>query len=68
MGGILAALAYGVVIWTYSKGTIAPIAALRETSVVIAAWLGARHLGEPFGRTRLLAAAIVATGVLLLSF
>lgn len=68
VGGILAALAYGVVIWTYSKGTIAPIAALRETSVVIAAWLGARHLGEPFGRTRLLAAAIVATGVLLLSF
>ena len=67
-GGILAALAYGVVIWTYSKGTIAPIAALRETSVVIAAWLGSRHLGEPFGRSRLLAAAIVATGVLLLSF
>lgn len=67
-GGILAALAYGVVIWTYSKGTIAPIAALRETSVVIAAWLGARHLGEPFGRSRLFAAAIVATGVLLLSF
>lgn len=67
LGGVLAALAYGIVIWAYSRGTIAPIAALRETSVVIAAWLGTRHLGEPFGRSRLLAASIVALGVLLLS-
>lgn len=68
VAGVLAALAYGIVIWAYSRGSIAPIAALRETSVVIAAWLGARHLGEPFGRSRILAAAIVALGVLLLSF
>ncbi|MCA9728370.1 MAG: hypothetical protein KC729_11850 [Candidatus Eisenbacteria bacterium] len=66
-GGLIAALAYGIVIWAYAHGTIAPIAALRETSVVLAAWLGSRLLHEPFGRSRLAAAGIVALGVLLLA-
>ncbi len=46
---------------------MAPVSALRETSVIIAALIGARYLGEPFGLHRVLSAIAVAAGVLLLS-
>ncbi len=59
--------AYGIALWCYTLGTVAPVAALRETSVVFAAMIGARLLGEPFGRRRVLAAMIVATGVVMIS-
>jgi drug/metabolite transporter (DMT)-like permease len=65
--GVLAALAYGLVVWAYSIGMIAPIAALRETSVIMAAWLGARLMHEPFGTRRILAAAVVAVGIVILN-
>lgn len=66
LGGILALSAYGLVIWALSLGAMAPIAALRETSVVIATLIGTVFLGEPFGRRRLLAAIGVAVGVIML--
>lgn len=65
-GGFMAALAYGIVLWAMTRGPMAPIAALRETSVILAAWIGTRLFGEPFGGLRLLAAAAVAGGVALL--
>lgn len=63
LGGLLAMLAYGIVIWCYSLGAIAPIAALRETSVVMAAAIGATLLHEPFGRWRIVAASFCAIGI-----
>ena len=42
---------------------MAHVSALRETSVVIAALIGALVLKEPFGRTRIAAALLVAAGV-----
>lgn len=66
-GGLMTMLAYGLVLWAFTLGAVAPIAALRETSVVFAAAIGAFFLGEPFGRLRVIAAALVAAGVLLLS-
>jgi drug/metabolite transporter (DMT)-like permease len=42
------------------------VSAVRETSVVLAAYLGTRVLGEPFGRRRVATAAVVAAGVVLL--
>ncbi len=65
-GGFMAALAYGIVLWAMSSSSLAGVAALRETSVLFAAWIGTRLLGEPFGVPRLLAAAGVASGLLLL--
>ncbi len=67
LGGMLALGAYGLVIWALSLGAMAPIAALRETSVIIAALIGALFLGEPFGRRRVLAATGVAIGVIMLT-
>jgi drug/metabolite transporter (DMT)-like permease len=63
LGGLVSMLAYGIVIWCYSLGAIAPIAALRETSVVIAAAIGTMLLREPFGRWRIAAATFCAIGI-----
>ena len=68
LGGIMAVTAYGIVLWAYSRATFAPVAALRETSVVMAALFGALSLGEPFGRRRVIASVVVVVGVTLLNF
>jgi drug/metabolite transporter (DMT)-like permease len=65
--GVLAMCAYGLVVWAQSRGALAVVAALRESSVVVAALLGALLFGEPFGRRRVLAAAAVACGVVLVN-
>ena len=67
LGGVLAFGAYGLVIWALSLGAMAHVSALRETSVVIAALIGTRLLGEPFGRRRVLSAGVVVAGVVLLN-
>jgi uncharacterized membrane protein len=65
-GGVMATLAYGIVMWALARGGMANVAALRETGVIFAALIGTRLLGEPLGGRRLLAAAGVASGVALL--
>ncbi len=67
-GGILAALAYGLVIYALSRGGMAHVSALRETSTLFAALLGAYVLKEaPGGAGRRIAAAgLVAAGVITL--
>jgi drug/metabolite transporter (DMT)-like permease len=64
LSGLISILAYGIVIWCYNLGAIAPIAALRETSVVIAAGIGSLLLHEPFGRWRIVAASFCAIGII----
>lgn len=59
---------YGVVVWAMSFTPMAMVAALRETSVVFAALLGAGLLRESFGGRRLAAAAGVCAGAALLQF
>lgn len=66
-GGIMAVSAYGIVLWAYSRAALAPVAALRETSVVMAALFGSLSLGEPFGARRVLASVVVVIGVALLN-
>ena len=65
-GGALSFGAYALVIWALGLGAMAQVAALRETSVVIAAVIGTRLLGESFGYRRVVSAMIVAAGVVLL--
>jgi drug/metabolite transporter (DMT)-like permease len=65
-GGFLSFAGYGIAIWAMSLGAMAQVAALRETSVIVAAAIGALFLHEPFGRRRILAAAIVAVGIVLM--
>jgi drug/metabolite transporter (DMT)-like permease len=66
IGGVLSALGYGIVIWAMERAPLAHVSALRETSVILAAVIGSTLMGEPFGRRRILAAALVAGGNALL--
>jgi drug/metabolite transporter (DMT)-like permease len=43
------------------------VAAIRETSVVFAALIGMTVFGESFGRRRVAAAVVIATGIVLIS-
>ena len=65
--GAMSMLAYGLVLWAQSRGALAAVAALRESSVVVAAVLGAWLFKEPMGRVRILASVAVAAGVVLLA-
>ena len=64
--GFLGAAAYGTAIWALTHAPMAYVSALRETSVIIAAWLGCKLLKEPFGKKRIFAAVFIASGVLIL--
>lgn len=66
IGGLLAFAGYGIAIWAMTQGAMAQVAALRETGVIFAAVIGAVFLREPFGRRRILAAIVVAAGIILL--
>jgi drug/metabolite transporter (DMT)-like permease len=65
--GALSVLAYGLVLWAQTKGALAPIAALRETSVIFGAIIGTLVFREPFGRTRIAATVLVLAGIVLLN-
>ncbi|GAA2747643.1 MULTISPECIES: EamA family transporter [Kitasatospora] len=65
-GGVMSLTAYGLVVWAQSYGELATIAALRETSIVIAALIGAIVFRERLGRLRLAASATVLTGIAVL--
>ena len=67
VGGVVSLAAYSIVLWAQTSGALAPIAALRETSIIFGALIGTVFLGERLGRPRMLAAAVVLAGVLLIS-
>ncbi len=65
--GSISFVAYWIVLWAMTLGTVAPVAALRETSVIFAAIIAALFLKENFGWQRIAASAVVAIGVYLLA-
>lgn len=67
VGGALQVMAYGTVIWAMSVTAMAAVSTLRETSVIFAAIIGAFVLGERFGARRIVAAVLVACGVIVLN-
>lgn len=64
-GGVLSTAAYGLVLWAQTRGALAAVAALRETSVVVGAAIGAFVFHERFGRWRTASTVLVAAGVVL---
>jgi len=64
-GGVLSLTAYGLVLWAQTRAPLAPVAALRETSSLMGAIIGAVVFRESFGRRRILAAVVVTAGVVL---
>ena len=63
LGGACSLAAYGIVLWAMTRAPVAAVAALRETSVLFAALIGALWLKEGFGLPRLAGAATVVAGV-----
>ena len=66
-GGVLSLAAYGLVLWAQTRGALAPIAALRETSVIVGAIIGAAVFHERFGRWRIVATVLVAGGIVIMN-
>ncbi|MFE9252169.1 EamA family transporter [Streptomyces sp. NPDC007088] len=66
LGGLLSLAAYGLVVGAQAFGDLATIAALRETSIVIAAVIGTLVFHERLGRRRLAASAAVLAGIAVL--
>ncbi|MEW6690070.1 MAG: DMT family transporter [Pseudomonadota bacterium] len=65
-GAALSGLSYGIALWAMTRAPIAIVAALRETSVIFAALIGAWLLREGHLRQRLAGAAAVLAGVIAL--
>jgi drug/metabolite transporter (DMT)-like permease len=65
IGGMMAIAGYGAVLWAMSQGAMASVASLREASVLVAAIIGTRLLGEPFGKQRITAAAGTVVGLIM---
>ena len=63
IGGFCSVAAYGIVLWAMTRAPVAAVAALRETSVLFAALIGAALLKEGFGPGRLAGAVGVVLGV-----
>ncbi len=66
IGGGLALASYGIAIWAMTKAPIGLVAALRETSVLFAAVLGAVLFDERFGSKRWAALILIVIGIGLL--
>ncbi|MBW8908639.1 MAG: EamA family transporter, partial [Mesorhizobium sp.] len=67
-GGLFALVAYGAVVAAFALGPAGPITAIRETSVVFAAFIGRFFLGEQLTPRRIGACAVVALGAICLGY
>jgi phosphonate utilization associated putative membrane protein len=65
--GSLASLgSYGIALWAMTRAPVASVAALRETSVLFAAVIGALWLKEGFGAQRAAGTLLIVAGVMTL--
>ncbi|MEV6794959.1 EamA family transporter [Streptomyces sp. NPDC051320] len=62
-GAAMSVVAYGLVLWAQTRAPLAPIAALRESSIIVGAAIGAIAFKERFGRPRIAAAGLMVVGI-----
>jgi drug/metabolite transporter (DMT)-like permease len=65
--GILSLLSYMLVLLAYSIARVSYAGSIREISVVFAAFLGWRWLGEDFGLVRVIGAIFIFAGILVIA-
>ncbi|MFJ6086180.1 EamA family transporter [Streptomyces sp. NPDC092369] len=63
LGAAMSVTAYGLVLWAQTKAELAPIAALRESSIIVGAAIGAVFFKERFGVSRIIAALLLVAGI-----
>jgi drug/metabolite transporter (DMT)-like permease len=66
--GILDSLSYILFLIALSLGTVSNLAPVRQTSILIGAFLGARLLSEEASRRRIIAAGVMLVGLVALAF
>ena len=66
LGGALSTAAYAIAIWAMTVAPIALVAAVRETGVLFAALIGVMLLKEPIVIARIVAVALVISGLVLI--
>ncbi|MFV2093638.1 MAG: EamA family transporter, partial [Hyphomicrobiales bacterium] len=67
-GSVLSLTAYWMVVWAMTKAPIPLVSALRETSIIIAALIGAYYFREPAGRRRVIASVVIFASIVLLGW
>lgn len=63
LGAALSVAAYALVLWAQTRAALAPVAALRESSIIVGAAIGAVFFKERFGAPRIAAAGLVVVGI-----
>ncbi|MBT2505544.1 EamA family transporter [Streptomyces sp. ISL-98] len=63
LGAVLSISAYALVLWAQTRAPLAPIAALRESSIIVGAAIGALFFEERFGAPRIAAASLMVVGI-----
>ncbi|MFF4039508.1 EamA family transporter [Streptomyces sp. NPDC001816] len=63
LGAALSVAAYALVLWAQTRAALAPIAALRESSIIVGAAIGALFFKERFGVPRIAAAGLLVVGI-----
>ncbi|MFE9624413.1 EamA family transporter [Streptomyces sp. NPDC006527] len=63
VGAVLSVAAYALVLWAQTRADLAPIAALRESSIIVGAAIGAVFFKERFGAPRIAAAGLLVVGI-----
>jgi drug/metabolite transporter (DMT)-like permease len=63
LGAALSVAAYGLVLWAQTRAELAPVAALRESSIILGAAIGAVFFKERFGAPRIAAAGLLVAGI-----
>ncbi|MCB8906324.1 MULTISPECIES: DMT family transporter [unclassified Streptomyces] len=63
LGAVLSVAAYSLVLWAQTKAPLAPVAALRESSIIVGAAIGALFFKERFGGPRVAAAGLMVAGI-----
>ncbi|SHH57160.1 DMT family transporter [Marivita hallyeonensis] len=66
-GGVISGIAYALALYAKTLAPIGIVSAIRETSVIFAALIGVIWMGEGPATRRLIAATVVALGVVILA-
>ena len=63
---LLSTTGYAIIVWAFSRERIAPVAVLRETSVLFAMLISVLIIKEAFSTLRVLIVSVILTGIILL--
>ncbi|MFF8988894.1 EamA family transporter [Streptomyces sp. NPDC014983] len=66
LGGVLSVVSYGLVLWAQTRAPLAPVAVLRESSVIAGAAISVFLFKERFGGARIVAAGVMMAGIALM--